>query len=144
MAERYPERRYPVARVYGVAIDADQVLLVRAASTTRSPGAWWLPGGGIEYLEAPLDALHREVFEETGMTVVERELVDVMSDTYPFPDRLVGHFLRIIYKVRVEGELRHETEGSSDLAQWWPLAELDSLNLAQYARDAIARVRHTK
>jgi ADP-ribose pyrophosphatase YjhB (NUDIX family) len=41
--------------------------------------AWTTPGGRVELGESPLDALKREVLEESGLEVVPEELVGVYS-----------------------------------------------------------------
>jgi ADP-ribose pyrophosphatase YjhB (NUDIX family) len=53
--------------VRGLVIDTDErVLLVRLVFPH---GAWWvLPGGGIAHGESDIDALHRELAEEIGLT----------------------------------------------------------------------------
>src|SRR5262245_21820721 len=46
--------------------------------------AWGLPGGGLEYREQPQDAIAREFFEETGITIeVQRLLLSESSRFYP-------------------------------------------------------------
>jgi len=49
--------------VYGVLLRGDEVLLTHQAEPIPE---YQLPGGGIDTGEAPIAALHREVYEETG------------------------------------------------------------------------------
>jgi 8-oxo-dGTP diphosphatase len=39
-----------------------------------APGRWGFPGGHVEQAELPLDAAHRELLEETGLTVDRLDL----------------------------------------------------------------------
>ena len=62
-----PGRTYRRRRgVYAVLARAGHVLLTHQA---RPAPEFQLPGGGMEVGEAPLDALHREVLEETGWRI---------------------------------------------------------------------------
>lgn len=58
-------------RVVRAAImDDDRVLLMqRAKDDSYRPGAWELPGGKIDSGERPIDALKREISEETGLRI---------------------------------------------------------------------------
>jgi len=47
-------------------------------------GAWQFPQGGLEAGEEPLDAALRELWEETGLTAADVELVDQTSDWLPY------------------------------------------------------------
>ena len=47
----------------------DRLLLVRLFVPDSGKYIWLAPGGGIEAGETPLEALHREVWEETGATI---------------------------------------------------------------------------
>jgi 8-oxo-dGTP diphosphatase len=53
-----------------------RILCVRMNYATR---AWTTPGGRVELGESPLDALKREVLEESGLDAVPGELVGVYS-----------------------------------------------------------------
>lgn len=51
--------------------DAREVLLVRHSYEQ----GWQLPGGGVEIDESPIEALRREVLEETGIEIVSEPLL---------------------------------------------------------------------
>ncbi|MHB9147143.1 MAG: NUDIX hydrolase [Candidatus Amoebophilus sp.] len=42
-------------------------LLLKRASNESDPGSWGIPGGKIEEYESPLQAMKRELFEETSL-----------------------------------------------------------------------------
>jgi ADP-ribose pyrophosphatase YjhB (NUDIX family) len=100
---------------------------------------WWLPGGGIKFGEAPEDTLLREFKEETGLAIRETALIGVTSDVRRRDNGDQSHTVRILFSVQLAGgELHHEIHGTTDHAAWFDLAELDTLNVADYAREAIA------
>jgi ADP-ribose pyrophosphatase YjhB (NUDIX family) len=104
------------------------VLLVRASRSATVPGVWYPPGGGVEYGEHPEQAVLRELREETGYTGRVVDLVAVLSDTAG-----AIHTIRLIYRLEVvSGDLRDETDGSSDRAAWITPEEATTLTLAGF------------
>lgn len=60
----------PLFQVFSAAVifnEHKQLLLVKLTYQRFHP--WGLPGGGMDYGEQPADAVVREMFEETGITV---------------------------------------------------------------------------
>lgn len=60
---------------------AGRVLLGRRAFDPGK-GLWDLPGGFLEEHEHPLDALHRELAEETGLVIEPTEFLGVWMQPY--------------------------------------------------------------
>jgi len=119
---------------YNVCLDADgRILLSRLSDVTEAPGAWTLPGGGIEFGEHPEAAAIRELHEETGLTGRIEELLAVDSihrrarqgeEAYDY------HGIRIIYRTTVDhGPIVNEIGGSTDQAAWFTRAELETTPL---------------
>jgi len=118
---------------YALCLDQqDRILLTRLSPWEVKPGQWTLPGGGIDFGEAPADAVLRELTEETGLTGEVISLAEVLSwirrgaiPAYPGDD---FHAIQVIYRVRVTGgTLRDEVDGSTDAAAWFTRAEVERL-----------------
>ncbi|MDE3107311.1 MAG: NUDIX domain-containing protein [Acidobacteriota bacterium] len=134
-------RQLTTVRAYGILLHDDRVVLVRASNPAIDPPLWWLPGGGIDFAESPVEALEREFVEETGLVVSDPQLCDVLSDVRRRPNGDKIHTVRVIYRVSLRGgRLRDEVEGTTDRAQWFAVNELDRVNLAQYTRHALSVV----
>ncbi len=54
-----------------VVVEEKIVLLKKHIPSVDGHGFWELPGGGVQVGESPTEAVIREVFEETGLEVVE-------------------------------------------------------------------------
>jgi 8-oxo-dGTP pyrophosphatase MutT (NUDIX family) len=145
-----PPRRQRIA-AYALLQRGNEVLLTRMSSRTRIPGRWTLPGGGIDHGEDPREALVREVYEETGLTVEPGHLADVHSThfTGARADGLVEdyHGIHLIFRstivpesVGVEPRVT-EVDGSTDLAAWVPVEEALELDLLSAARHALTMGR---
>ncbi len=149
-----PGPRQQRVAVYGICLNGTpgeagdgkgtRVLLVRAAPYLTVAGQWFLPGGGLDHGEDPVDGLRREFHEETGLEVTPGPLLGVISDVFTLPDGQGTslHSLRIIYGIdRYSGALRDEVGGSSDAARWVPLDEAQDLPLRPYVRQALTELR---
>ncbi|BBH66092.1 DNA mismatch repair protein MutT [Actinoplanes sp. OR16] len=117
------------AAAYGVCRDTGgRVLLTRGSDLAAFPGVWSLPGGGIDHGEHPDDTIVREFAEETGLAVRILRVRAATADLTLLPDDSVEHTDRILYDVEVTGgDLRPESDGTSDLAAWVPPGEVPVL-----------------
>ncbi|HEY0784908.1 MAG TPA: NUDIX hydrolase [Acidobacteriaceae bacterium] len=96
----YPDR--PIAAVAAVVIDAGgRVLLVRRGQEPHK-GAWSLPGGAVELGETLVEALKRELLEETGLMVEPLGVVEVLDRIVPDAQgRIAYHYVLIDWVCRV-------------------------------------------
>jgi len=133
------ERLQRVA-AYNVCIDDEsRLLMCRLSDITERPGYWTLPGGGIDFGEHPEAGAIRELEEETGLTGRIIELLTVDSLRRPAIDEqgvaIDYHGVRIVYRTEiVGGALRHETDESTDRAEWHTREDLSALPLVELGR----------
>ena len=70
-------------------------------------GQWGLPGGSVEIGESVVDAIAREVHEETGLIVKARRLIGVYSapalQLVRYPDGNVWHYVSMSFECAVRG-----------------------------------------
>ncbi len=110
--------------VSAVIFDTDGRVLLQQRTDN---GLWGLPGGAIEFGEPVVAALHREVMEETGLTIVIDRLVGVYShpdhhQIITYPDGNVVHFVSTCFTCRPTGGTLTLGEETSGLAWFDPAA----------------------
>ncbi|MBL8066402.1 MAG: NUDIX domain-containing protein [Chthonomonadaceae bacterium] len=118
-----------------------RLLLCRLCPLEVNKGKWTLPGGGVNFGENLISAVQREVYEETGLTVKVTGLADAHSDHFVHADREL-HAVRIVYWADVvEGELRQETNGSTDDCQYFALDEIHNLPVVTLVKRGVGIVK---
>ena len=143
-----PERQRVAA--YALLTRDGEVLLTQMSSRTRIEGRWTLPGGGIDHGEDPRDALRREVYEETGLRVEPRRVMDVHA-THFVGARADGkvedyHGIHLIFEADIDPGSREvephvvEQDGSTARAAWIPVERAFELDLLSAARHALGLV----
>ncbi len=126
---------------YGLITRDDQILLCRISDQLpQHHGKWTLPGGGIEFGETPEEAALREIEEETGLAVSIDRLLLIDSVVVDTPNADI-HSFRILYSaIPKGGRLRNEIDGTTDLCQWWPFADLpDMVDVAMTGVSIVSR-----
>ena len=126
MSREYPER--PLLGVGGVVLHNGCVLLVKRASEPLK-GEWSIPGGLVELGEKLLDAVRREVLEETGLAIEPGEVLELFDSIWKDADgRCQYHYVLVDYLCRVRGgELCAATDVSE--ARFVPEHEIEKFHL---------------
>lgn len=132
LAEHQHARQQRVA-AYALVRRPGAVLLTRLSGRAHLPGAWTLPGGGIEHGEKPAEGLAREVAEECGVVCRVGELLDVhdvhLVGTAPTGRTEDYHGIHLIFAgtVAEDAEPRVvEQDGTTDQVAWVGLDEIAS------------------
>jgi len=107
-----------------LAVDAavkrdDSILLIQRKYPPMQ-GCWGLPGGFVERDEDPLDAVLRELKEETNLIGSNPELMMVMGDPSRDPRK---HIVSIVYAVTVDESEPVAGDDAQD-ARFWPLQDI--------------------
>lgn len=132
LADHWPARRQRLA-VYALVRRDDRVLLTRISPVGAHPGAWTLPGGGLDHGESPRDAVARELREECGVDVEVGDLLDVhdthFEGTAPSGRFEDFHGVHLVFRGTVPEDAEPqvvEADGTTDAVAWVPLADIES------------------
>lgn len=159
--------RRPVPAVAAVIIRDGEILLVKRAYEP-SKGKWSIPGGSVEWGEPLVEALKREVREETGLEIEVDGLAGVfdliVSDRPETPlacnagegsgvrvqsslhagrstlnSPITYHYILIDYFAHPTGGTLTPGDDASD-ARWVPLDDLDRYDLSDHLRDWLSEI----
>jgi 8-oxo-dGTP diphosphatase len=131
----YPTR--PILAVSAAIIRGDRVLIVRRARPPAG-GLYTLPGGGVEVGESLVEAVAREVMEETRLTVEPIALAGYREAVVRDGDgRVERHFVILPFAARwIAGEPVLNEELSE--AAWRLPSEIAGLETTQGLAEIVA------
>ena len=128
--------------VYGAAARHGQILLVRLAPHVPSGRKWSLPGGGVDWGETLHTALHREVWEESGLTCEIGEMaLEHGFKTEKEQKALFVHQVVFFITPSTEEPRVTEVEGSTEHVEWVSFEDAEELPLVSVARQALEALR---
>ncbi len=105
----------------GVVVHDGELLMVRRANEP-SKDLWSVPGGRVEKGEYLVDAVAREVLEETGVTVKVADLLGILE--------VVGepHYVILDYLAQVVGDREPTAASDASEVRWVPLEQVSGLD----------------
>jgi 8-oxo-dGTP diphosphatase len=141
-----PVAPYQRTAAYGVVRSERGLLLTELSEATSAPGRWTLPGGGLDQGEQPHEALHREIWEESGQRVEGVRLLEVQTSHWI--GRAPGgrledfHAVRIVYAAwcpEPTDPVVHDVGGSTASVRWVPMDEVHQYPLGRSFAPHLAR-----
>jgi ADP-ribose pyrophosphatase YjhB (NUDIX family) len=132
---------YPVAPVVGVGaviVRDGRALVIRRAHEPRK-GEWSLPGGRVELGETLVEALRREMKEETGLDIEVGPTLEVFDRVHrDTQGRVRYHFVIVDYVCAPAGGVEQAGDDAAALA-WVTADEIASYGINRHAADLIRK-----
>ncbi|MDR0533410.1 MAG: NUDIX domain-containing protein [Verrucomicrobiales bacterium] len=113
---REPETSTPVATVGALIVNPEgKLLMIR---TYKWSNLWGIPGGKIKGGETSLDAIRREVLEETGLAIGDIKFVMVQDCIHSKEFYKPAHFLLLNYLAKTDGNHEVILNDEADEYRW--------------------------
>ncbi|MFP7478645.1 NUDIX hydrolase [Terribacillus saccharophilus] len=127
--------------VYAVIHNKDKLLVIQKGSGPYI-NRFDLPGGSLEAGEGLLDAVIREVKEETGLTVLVKKQIGVVDFKLPWQWKGFTHVhhTAVFYTAQAIGELRVPKQFAGQdavRAEWIPIIKMSITNSSPLVMQAI-------
>ncbi len=120
-AQKFEEDHPPIVTVGGLIFDkTERVLMLR---THKWSNLWGIPGGKIKWGEPAMDALRREVKEETNLEVEDIEFVLVQDCIHSKEFYRDVHFVLLNYTCRCVGEPEVRLNDEAREFRWVSVAD---------------------
>jgi len=123
---------HPICTVGGLIFNStDQVLMIR---TQKWSGLWGIPGGKVKFGEPSVEALRREIKEETNLEIEGIEFVLVQDCIHSKEFYREAHFILLNYTCRVRGEVAVKLNEEAQEFRWVSTKEALAMELNQPTR----------
>jgi len=130
----------PVATVGALIFDAlrKKVLMIR---THKWSNLWGIPGGKIKFGETSIEALRREIKEETDLAIADIQFVLVQDCIHSKEFYRDAHFVLLNYTCRCADEANVKLNQEAQEHRWVSLVEAFTLNLNEPTRRLLQAVQ---
>jgi ADP-ribose pyrophosphatase YjhB (NUDIX family) len=129
LASEFPDR--PIVGVGAVVVKDGRALIVKRAHEPRR-GEWSLPGGHVELGESLVDAVRREIKEETGLDVRVGPIIEVFDRIHRVGERVRYHFVIVDYLCACTGGTLCAGDDAEDAA-WVGAADVEAYAVNEHA-----------
>jgi phosphoglycolate phosphatase len=137
-AKRFEEIHPPIVTVGGLIFDgAGQVLMIR---TQKWSNLWGIPGGKIKWGETSVDALQREIAEETNLRVTDIRFVLVQDCIHSKEFYREAHFVLLNYTCRCDGQPLVKLNDEAREFRWVTMKQAMAMPVNQPTRHLLAAV----
>ena len=123
--------------------DGDKILLQNRVKEDWK--GYTLPGGHVEIGESFVDAVKREMTEETGLTVHDPMLVGIKQFPMKNGNYAEGRYIVLLFKVtQFSGDVVSSEEGQMEWIGYDQLSKIDTVDDFEYLLDVINNPKLTE
>ena len=108
--------------------------------THKWSNLWGIPGGKIKWGESSVDALRREILEETALDISEIEFVLAQDCIHSKEFYRDAHFILLNYVCRCEGGLRVQLNEEAREFRWVTVQQALDMEINQPTRTLLLAV----
>ena len=115
------------------------LLLQRSAKEKIYPGLWELPSGKRENLESSIEAVKREVREETGLNI---EIIGPLNifEYLMEKDDLIKDTTQINFLAKIKGKYKVKISKEHDNFAWVDKKELSKYKISKEIKNTILKI----
>lgn len=137
-AKRFEESHPPIVTVGGLIYNtAGEVLMIR---THKWSNLWGIPGGKIKWGETSVEALRREIREETALEIADIGFVLAQDCIHSKEFYRDAHFVLLNYTCRCAGEAAVKLNDEAREFRWVSVAQALEMPINQPTRRLLSAV----